>query len=223
MNFLDFLFPKRCVSCGRIGNYFCKRCISQVEFLKTPICPVCQRSAVGGRTHPGCLGKYNLDGLAVVCRYKGSVRRAISKLKYKWAGDISYELCDLVSQNLWRFDLPKDTVLVPVPLHAHRMNWRGFNQAELFSKVLAEKFKVSLGNYLKRRVETKSQVGLSKEERKRNLKDAFELLEPESKITGRTLVLVDDVFTTGSTLSAACKVLKKAGATSVWGLVLALG
>lgn len=222
---LDLLFPKRCVSCGSWGEYICKNCFSQIETCEKPVCPICQRQAVGGRTHPGCRGRWRLDGLAVACRYSGPVKMAIQKVKYKWIYDIEKVLVDLLVSGLWRFDLPKETVLVPVPLHAKRKRWRGFNQAEILGRSLAKEFGVPFSDTMIRIIETKTQVGLKRKDRKKNVKGAFAVqpLIGVEKIRGRDVVLVDDVYTSGATMGECCRVLKLAGAKSVWGLAVALG
>ncbi|OGE09249.1 hypothetical protein A3A60_02240 [Candidatus Curtissbacteria bacterium RIFCSPLOWO2_01_FULL_42_26] len=236
-NLLDLIFPKRCVSCGRIGSYLCGDCLSRVEFVDKPVCPVCQRQAIEGRVHPGCGGKYRLDGLVVACRYRGPVKRAITKVKYKWIYDIEKVFVDLLVKNLWRFDLPKDAVLVPVPLHFKRRRWRGFNQAEILAKHLATTFKVTLADILERSRATKTQVGLTRDERRDNVRGAFSLhpsailsfakrhpeLDLGSFLKERDVILVDDVFTSGATTSECAKVLKRAGAKSVWAMAVALG
>lgn len=222
MNFLDFIFPKKCVGCGKFGSYICRGCFSKIEFIQKPVCAVCGRQAVGGRTHPGCVNRYTLDGLVVACRYSGAVRDAIRKIKYKWIFSISSILVDLLVFGIWRYDLPKDVVLVPVPLHKSRKNWRGFNQAELLAFELARRFDVKIDvNLLFRVVDTKTQVGLSRDERRKNIKGAFQI-NKSSDLKNKNYILVDDVFTTGATMSEACRVLKAAGAKNVWGMVVAL-
>src|SRR3990170_5177088 len=123
---LDLLFPKRCVSCGRFGDYVCRVCFSDIEFIEHPVCPVCQRQAIGGVTHPGCQTKFGLDGLIVACRYRGPMRQVVRAVKYKFAFDICGLLVELVAVNLWRFKLPQNFVVVPVPLYKKRQGWRGF-------------------------------------------------------------------------------------------------
>ncbi len=221
MNFLDFIFPKRCVSCGDIGSYICDRCRKRIIFVEHPVCPVCQRQAVGGKTHPGCMTKYGLDGLIVGFGYLGPIKLGIKKIKYKWVWDIADVIVDLFSATLWKFHIPDDFVLVPVPLHVRRRRWRGFNQAELICQLMAKKFGVEWKNLLARKLETKTQVGLTRQERKNNIRGAFEVCGSVDR--GKTYILVDDVFTTGATMAEACKMLKKAGAKNVWGLVIALG
>ena len=222
LSFLDLLFPKRCVSCGKFGAYICKDCFAKIEFIQKPVCPVCQRQAVGGKTHPGCQGRLRLDGLVVATRYSGSVKKAIAKVKYKWAYDIAKILIDLIVVNLWKFDLASDLILVPVPLHVRRKKWRGFNQAEILAKSLSLKFNQPYGEYLARIIETASQVGLKKDERKKNVKGAFRL-RTGADVSGKNILLVDDVYTSGATMQEACRVLKKAGAKTVWAMAVALG
>lgn len=221
MNFLDFFFPKQCVNCGKFGKYICQDCSRKIDTSILPICPVCKRQSVGGKTHPGCAGKYKLDGLIFGASYKGPVKKAILKLKYKWVTDIGESLVDIQLLNLWRFDFEQDAVLVPIPLHQLRKNWRGFNQAELFSNLISKKYKVNVFDLLVRVKETKTQVGLTKREREENIKEAFDVRSFES-LNNSTVILVDDVFTTGATMAEAAKTLKKAGVQKVWAMVVAI-
>lgn len=219
---LDLIFPKRCVWCRRLGSYLCENCFSKIEYIEKPICPVCQRQAIGGKTHPGCQKRLGLDGLVVAARYNGAVKKAIAKVKYRWEYDIGKLLADLIGNCIWKFDLPKDAVLVPVPLHLRRKRWRGFNQAEILTSLLCKRFGVDSAYVLKRVIDTGSQVGLSKDERLKNIQGAFALLD-KTKVSGLDFILVDDVYTSGATLSECAKVLKRAGAKSVWAMAVALG
>lgn len=221
MNLFDFIFPKKCVSCGRFGSYICPECLLKIEPVQYPVCPICQRQAIGGKTHPGCKTKYTLDGLIVGFRYRGPIKLAISRIKYKWIWDIAYTVIDLLAERIWKFNIPEDFVLVPVPLHAKRKNWRGFNQAELICQILGKKFGCRTENLIERKVETKTQVGLTRDERKKNIKNAF--TANSSGVRGKTIILVDDVYTTGATMVEACRVLKLGGASVVWGMAVALG
>ena len=227
---LDFLFPKRCVSCHQLGGYLCEDCFSKIELIEKPVCPVCQRQAFGGKTHPGCRTQFGLDGLVVACRYQGPVKKAIAKIKYKWTYDIANIFTDLIGANLWKFDLPKDLTLVPVPLHSKRLYWRGFNQARVLAERLAKKFNVPIADTMIRIIETKSQVGLKKDDRHKNVRGAFVLrLAPLAQdeiiadVRGKDIILVDDVFTSGATMAECAKVLKRAGAKTVWAMAVALG
>ena len=225
LNILDLLFPKRCVSCGAFGKYICNKCFLEIEFVEKPICPICQRQAIGGKIHPKCAGKFRLDGLVVACNYKGPIKFAVRKVKYKWVYDIEKVLVDLLASQIWKFDLPQKSILVPIPLHKKRKNWRGFNQAEILAKTLSKKFNVSYSDSLIRTINTKTQVGLTREERKKNVKDAFAFRKAQGRvrIRDKNFILVDDVYTSGATMMEAAKVLKRSGARNVWAMTVALG
>lgn len=117
-----------------------------------------------------------------------------------------------------------NAILVPIPLFLSRERKRGYNHAHILAQELTEKLNLPVVKALKRIKNTKTQADLGKEERKKNLKDAFDT-DPKfvSQIKGKQIFLVDDIFTTGSTLLEACRVLKRSGAESVWGLTLARG
>ena len=224
---LDFIFPKKCIGCGKLGDYFCSSCKEKIEYIENPVCPVCQRQAVGGKIHPKCQTRYTLDGLAVACRYRDPVKIAIQKVKYRWVYDIEKVLVDLLSTQIYKFNIPQKVILVPVPLHKKRKNWRGFNQAEILAKTLAKKFKVEYSDVLFRNRETKTQVGLKRDERRDNVRGAFslrsDLRDPSAIVQSENIVLVDDVYTSGATMAECAKVLKKSGVKSVWGMAVALG
>lgn len=206
----------------RWGSYLCSFCHRNIKLIEHPICPVCQRQAFGGKTHPGCAGKYRLDGLIVACRYNGIVAKAIKKVKYKWVFDIEKVLVDLLVENFYKVDVAENLVVVCVPLHTSRKKWRGFNQSELIARDLAKRFKVPFENLLIRSKKTQTQVGLTRYDRKINVRDAFDV-SVGKKVSGRNFLLVDDVYTSGATMGECCRVLKKAGAKQVWGCAIALG
>ncbi len=115
-----------------------------------------------------------------------------------------------------------DIIFVPIPLSKSRFRKRGYNQAEILSKNLSKKFGFLAVDGLEKIRETKSQVGLSKEERKENIADAFRLKEQfKAYIKNKNAILIDDVLTTGSTLYEAGKILKKGGAVRVFGVAFA--
>jgi ComF family protein len=113
----------------------------------------------------------------------------------------------------------KPVVVVPVPLHARKMRQRGFNQAELIARAAlktAHSAKLVLeAKLLERRRETQSQIGLSRHQRRENIRGAFAVVKPE-KIAGSSCLLVDDLFTTGTTVSECARILLRAGASNVW-------
>jgi competence protein ComFC len=226
---LDFIFPKHCVNCGKGGVYFCSICTSAIKQGEL-ICSFCARPSLGGFTHPKCKRRYGLDGFWSLGLYKDPLRRAIQKLKYRWITDLSENLTDITLE-YWAKNSPiildqvkksrgENWIVVPVPLHPSRQNWRGFNQSALLAKSFARKLGLEYSESLKRIKNTKPQVKLKADERKANIKNAFSLATNHSLHTTNVL-LIDDVWTTGSTLKECCYVLKRNGVKSVWALTLA--
>jgi competence protein ComFC len=226
---LDLIFPKRCLGCGKTGGYFCSFCLNRVSLEPERICPVCQKPSIGGLTHPGCQSPQSIDGLTSIFAYQGVVKKAITKLKYKFVSDIARDLVELFlsfcgeDRVFSHFCQQEKVCLLSIPLHPSRKRWRGFNQAELLGKMIASNLGVKfLPEVLKRVKKTKPQVKLNKEERRKNIRGAFELnSNHRSLITNHSLILFDDVWTSGETLKEATKVLKRNGAKRVWGLTIA--
>ncbi|MDD5415428.1 MAG: ComF family protein [Candidatus Daviesbacteria bacterium] len=227
---LDLLFPKKCVGCGKFDTYFCKNCISDI--LQTDlVCPKCERLAVGGQTHPICKRKYGLDGLWSLGIYQGSLREAIKQLKYGKVKGFAETLVDITIEYWAKFqpfvfdqikkNRGEDWVVIPVPLHFWRENSRGFNQSSLIGQMLSKKLGLAYCDGIKRIRYTKSQVKLKGYDRHKNIRNAF-ALSPNSQLpTTPYILLIDDVWTTGSTLRECCYELKRAGAKKVWALTLA--
>lgn len=227
--FTNLLFPRKCVGCNNSGTYFCQNCIQNIK-QSDLVCPFCERLSLGGVVHPVCKRKYGLNGLWSLGIYEDPLRKAIQKLKYKWITDLAEILVD-VTIEYWAKNPPifldqikKDRgegwIIVPVPLHWSRKNWRGFNQAELIAKLFAQKLGLKYADALIRVKNTKPQVGKDAYLRKLNIKNAFKLSD-NCQLYPVNCLLIDDVWTTGSTLKECCYVLKRAGAKTVWALTLA--
>ena len=206
MPILDIIFPRTCFGCGKEGSYLCEECVAEVGVPK----PIYK--------------SYPLGGLITIWKYEGAIRKAIIALKYKFASDIAEELAEEASAVIRKrkLYLPKDPVLVSIPLHTLRANWRGFNQSEEIGKSLASKMGWKfIPDLLTKTKSTASQAELKKEKRLFNLMGAFSLNPRYRKIRiSFPIVLFDDVFTTGSTLKEAARALKSCGANKVWGLTL---
>lgn len=229
MNLFDLFFPKKCCGCGKFGTYFCEDCVKTI--LQTDlVCPTCERPAIGGKHHPLCKKRYGLDGLWSLGIYQNPLKKAIQKLKYKFVTDIAETLINLMLEYWAKYtpqfieeikkDKGKGWVVVPVPLHPKREKWRGFNQSALLGRILASKMGLEYAEVLKRTKHTKPQVKLSSWERKKNVKNAFSLVSNFHPLSSNIL-LMDDVWTTGSTLKECCYVLKRNGAQKVWAITLA--
>jgi len=149
--------------------------------------------------------------------YKGALQEAIKQLKYHYIKRLSVPLSGL----LLTLSLPDVDVVIPVPLHGRRLKERGFNQSALIAKHVSDTIKKPLLiNSLVKTRDTQPQVGLTAEERKRNIKGAFSVYEPH-RINGKRILLIDDVLTTGSTVRECSKVLKRSGARSIYVLTVA--
>lgn len=227
MGFLDFLFPKYCVNCRKIGEYICASCFSFISFDTSMICLVCNKGSIDGLTHPGCQGKYTIDGAFSGVAYKGIVKKLIYNFKYKpYLADLNKTLTELfyesiIQQEIFQQIYSLKPTLVPIPLHVKRLRKRGYNHSRLLAEGLSKSLNLKLLNVLQRTKETKSQFGLKLKERKENLKDAFSIAPNVPIAQCPNILLVDDILTSGSTLLEAARILKKNGAKKVWGLTLA--
>jgi len=221
MSFLDWFFPRHCLGCGQEGHYFCPVCREEIQPLAIQICPVCQKPAIHGQTHSYCRSRDSLDGLISCFLYEGIIKKAIGKLKYHFLTALTEELVELMILfcPLSRFE---NQILVPVPLHPRRERWRGFNQSELLGRKLANHFGWPVKtDILSRQRYTQPQMSLKGKERKVSIIKAFKVNPhlPDSTFN-LPLIVFDDVWTTGSTLKEAGKVLKMAGFKNVWGLTI---
>lgn len=247
--FFEAIVPTRCLGCNKFGLYFCSRCLRTAYLIDKQKCPVCEKEAVGGKTHPYCQGRYTLDGLFSLFEYRGIIKSAVKQLKFHGLTDIDRELTRLINYVFKKFyeeDLLVEfedfifynqPMLVPIPLHWWRKMERKFNQAEFIAKIFATEYNLLLlPDLLIRTKNTKQQTKLKGKERIKNVKGIFrvrkEYLTQKSKKRNEkinykldkslaSILLVDDVATTGATLKSAANTLKRLGAREVWALTLA--
>jgi len=230
MSILDFLFPKHCVACKKFGSYLCDNCFSYLSFDVKTLCLVCNKPSFNSFTHPGCRSKYAIDGCFSALPYNKTAKKLISSFKYKpYLTDLKKVLTDLFYEGVvQKEELVKDLqkeqwVIVPVPLFESKLRKRGYNQSEILAKELGKRLNIPVKNLLKRTRDTKTQVGLKVEDRKKNIKNAFSIQSQISNLKSQmpNILLVDDVVTTGSTLLECANVLKRVGAKKVIGLTFA--
>lgn len=208
--FLDIFFPKFCFVCQKEGQFICQDCFSLLEI---------------NTYHQQFKGKY-LDDLYFAIDYQNRFFQKIF-LHFKYPPLIRELKNDLANIILSHFLLLEEKVdftgfvVVAVPLSFKKLRWRGFNQAEEIAEKIADFFQLPLiTSCLIKIRETKDQVNLSEKERRINVKEAFKIKEKEI-IKEKNVLLVDDVFTTGSTMEECARVLKENGAKKVIGIVLA--
>jgi ComF family protein len=228
---LNAALPARCPSCSAVvedQGAFCTPCWQGLEFITEPCCRQCgdplPYALPGGSTCAACLAKPPPWSRArAVWRYSDAATAPI--LKFKHADHVEYARAlapHLVRAGAAVLD-DANALLVPTPLHRWRLFWRMYNQSALLAQAVAKRTGHRLlVDALQRTRATRPQQGLSADERARNVRGAFQV-NPQSAalVRGRTIVLIDDVLTTGSTADACAKALYKAGAADVRVLVLA--
>ncbi|MGC2112316.1 MAG: ComF family protein [Candidatus Korobacteraceae bacterium] len=211
----------------------CDECLAAIEPVRAPQCVVCGDRLASAQLLMG-------DGCCLNCRdfapeferavsfgeYEEELRGLVHLLKYESVTPVAARLGGMLAQAIQELLLAcRDSrpLLIPVPLHKTRRRTRGFNQAELIARAAAKHLSPRAevaGGILMRQRDTISQVGLSREERIENVRDAFRVASP-SRVAGRSVIVVDDVMTTGTTLSECARVLKQAGAERVWAATVA--
>lgn len=218
---LDLLFPRRCVVCGQSSAYICFACANEIQYLKTPVCLKCGKITKNGEFCSTCRSKYHLYGIIYSTTYDcAPVKELLHHLKYNGIVEIGELLGDILAARLIGRLPFKNMVVVPVPLFRKREQQRGYNQAELIARRLSKRLNLPGGLALERIKNTSTQVGLHKKERELNVAGDFKCIDSEL-ITGKVVILVDDVVTTGSTMNECAAVLKAAGAKKVIGAAVA--
>ncbi len=191
------------------------------------ICPVCEHPAMFGRTHPGCRTRFTVDGLTSFFHYDGVIKKAVKALKYRFVSDVAAEFVSLIQETSLSESLCLKLVhpiFSPIPLHKMRMHQRGFNQAEILGKLVADRLQIPIyTDILLRTRETKPQVEMkNKDDRLKNMHGVFALnVKGKIDVRNKNVLLFDDVFTTGATMRAAAGVLKHSGAKRVWAVTMA--
>ena len=186
-----------------------------------PLCPKCGRPQSSAMLCPGCLSwQVEIDGIRSPFRFDGVIRQAIHELKYRNLRALAGLLAQLLSNYLVSNPVPGE-VLVPVPLHHKRLRERGYNQSRLLAQELGKLANLPVvDDCLVRQRHAPPQARTSTvDERRSNVADAFSCRD--RRLEGKQVLLIDDVSTSGATLDACARGLKEAGATTVWGLVLA--
>jgi ComF family protein len=232
------LFPADCRLCSaplvNISRLpVCKECLSSIRPIAGGTCSICGERLVspyavtgtGGEPKCGLCRRLDPPYAKAVAygSYSGGLRELIHLLKYAHVRPAAAVLGRMLSEAIDTLEVsfgPTPVFVTPVPLHSSKMRQRGFNQAELIAKA-ALKLN-SLGGrlelhsrILERRRETQSQIGLTRHQRRENLRSAFAVISPE-EAAGHEFLLVDDVFTTGTTVSECARVLRRAGASKIF-------
>lgn len=205
----DLFFPTYCINCGQVGEYLCSTCIKKLKNT-LPECYICRRISQGYTTHKQC-DRYGLESVFVGWEYGDVSKKILLQYKYKYAYKLSEILSSLLIDRLKSTGFAKkinsETSFIPIPIHKNHENHRGFNQSELIAIYLAQ--------YFGCRIDTESikRVGDKRYQSQQSLRDRLALeddvfrVEKDSIIDSSSVILVDDVISTGSTLNRIAKVL----------------
>jgi len=193
MGILDWLYPKRCVGCGREGSYICAKC----------------REGIGVRGGGLC--------------YEGVVRKVIKEIKYRGSYDMVEELVGIWEDKCSVTVTPchDNVVVTSVPMWEQKKRVRGFNQAELIARAIAKRWRLPYQEMLVRERETRAMYGLKRKDRRENVRGAFGINNQCHSDTVSRAILVDDVWTSGATLEECSNVLRDAGVKMIRKLALA--
>jgi ComF family protein len=232
------LFPSDCRLCGTpLTNIsrlpVCEECLVRITPVRAEVCDLCgellpDTNLFGTAEQPGPLRTCGLckrvpppfAKAAAYGSYDGGLRELVHLLKYEGVRPASHVLGRMLSEVMAEVEamLSGSVLVIPVPLHARKLRQRGFNQSELIARAALKLRKrpqmVLAPELLIRRRETQSQIGLTSHQRRENIRGAFAASEP-ARLEGKNILLVDDVFTTGTTASECARILKKAGASNV--------
>jgi len=220
-------FPSICEGCGELGSYLCENCIkTKVVFVDEHHCHVCKKISLKHLVHPKCKRKSSLDGVFIVCEYSKFIENYIGDIKYEFYFAMIDDLVNLIIYGLQtntKFKkIINKSIFTYVPLYKRRELWRGFNQSELLARKLSRYFNTDMLRLLKRVKNTKCQVGLARKERLTNVENAFKYVYQNDKII-KSVLIIDDVMTTGATFEECAKVLKENGIEKVYGLTVTRG
>lgn len=200
---LDLLFPPRCAGCGRVDTPWCDQCQARLDAVPLD---------TARRRPPPPLKAIVTTGI-----HTGYLQSLVQALKYDNAHTLAKPLAARLSRRISPGKVRFDTVAA-VPLHVQRFKERGYNQSELLAQQVAELLgKQDFSGYLHRDFYTRPQVGLNRTARLANVADAF---RADPVFSGRRVLLIDDVFTTGATMSACAQAIMEGGAQAVYGLTV---
>ena len=226
----SLFYPALCAVCHAPvtrGDYVCEDCLDKAQRIVAPFCSKCSEpfsGAIDGEfTCANCANRtLSFDAAISAYRSRGVIRFVILQFKYSRQLQLRHPVAEWLQEamNDARLRDRNFDRVVPVPLHPARLRERGFNQAEVLGKILAQRINVTLNCALERTRYTTTQTAFDRIERMENLRGAFRLRK-RINVRGLRVLLVDDILTTGSTLSECARVLREAGAQSIYAVTAA--
>ena len=226
----EIIYPRYCLICHKKiaahnpKELICAECLEKIIPNIPPFCRRCGRHISAQGICDDCAKiNFHFDRAWASCRYDGAAREMLHSFKYKTKTGLGRSLSQLLINFVKNYHLPVSACdyVIPVPLSPTKLREREFNQAAILAEELAKYFELKLlDNNLKRIRNTASQTELDKHKRWQNIQGVFGLKDPGA-LKEKTILLIDDVLTTGATASEAAKTLKNAGASSVFVLTVA--
>ncbi len=225
---LELIFPRRCPVCDRVqplGDRICPTCAEQLRGINSPYCCKC------GKPIEDTRAEYCTDCTEYSHEYKQgralyeyrTIRRSLYRFKYKGRQEYAEVYGELLAVHMeeivrrWKPD-----ALIPVPLHRTKKRSRGYNQAELLAVTMGKHLNIPVDTKIIRRIKkTIPQKRLNRQMRQNNLKKAFKIDRNDVKLS--TIIIIDDIYTTGSTVDAVAAVLREAGIENIYFITLAIG
>ncbi len=226
---LEYLFPRRCPICDGIvapfGEQICDLCKTKIQYIKEPRCQKCGKGLQSEEK------EYCNDCTLIPHSYKrglalyeyASVKSSIYRFKYQgrceyadfYGSDVAKKFGSMIKE--WNPD-----ALIPVPIHPTRMNVRGYNQSELLAQVIGKELAIPVyTKYIQRCKKTTPLKKLNGSERRNNLKKAFKICQNDVKL--KTIIIIDDIYTTGSTVDAIARAFHKIGECEIYYIALSVG
>ncbi len=200
---LDLIFPITCLGCSIEGEFLCSSCLKKIPLNQ----------------------ELPREKLIVAADYQNPlIKESVHRFKYSFIKELSKPLGKIMSQKLINYISGDSNVLIPIPLHRKRLKWRGFNQSELLAREIGKELNMPvIDSLLIRKKNTLPQAKIENAiQRKENIKNVFGI-SSSFDLTDKTVILIDDISTTGATLKESARVLKPLKPKQIWGLVLARG
>lgn len=227
--FLDLLYPAapQCEVCGRTGaGTVCNVCMASLDYLQGITCIHCGKQLNEQYPHSSCpdckAGIFYYERAYSCFEYKGMGKVLLHKLKYEGRTGLARVIAGLMEERLKNEGLKTDAI-IPVPIHEKKLEARGFNQSYMIAEELGRRLGRPVIDCMERTRETKAQYNLDKVQRQMNIVDAFSVRIRYNIDKYKSILLLDDIYTTGSTVNECSKTLKEAGAGAIYVITAATG
>ncbi len=217
---INQVFPSECVHCHQEGSWLCSACDQAAIQIHSPTCPLCHRLSPHGRTCARCRMTGGLNGARSIWHYDGPITSLVRRFKYEGITSSQDIVIPHFLKLLRELPLPtKEALVTSVPSTPQKLVERGFNQSEILAQALSAQANLPYQTFLTRADHGVSQTKLSRKERLANAATQYSLAKPVP--ANATIIVIDDVLTTGATLNSCALRLHEGGARHVWGLTIA--